>query len=296
MSRCFSPHPARNARFGSGWCSVLGIVALALLLAFSGRRATAQVLFGSVVGSVTDTSGASVPAATVRITEVSTNDSRTVQTNEVGAYTVSTVPAGTYRVEIGKEGFRGFAASNILVNQNNVVRVDAQLQLGAQAERVEVTAESAVLQTDRADVHSEIATHARENLPQANRTYQGLLALVPGVSPPSGQLAGGTNNSSKSMQFAANGTGTYGANVRIEGVSATNPWSAQNTTFVPSVEAIANVNVVTNSPRCGAGAGRRRFSECNAQGRLQPDARSSVPVQHRPRGRSHIAFAVQHVP
>jgi hypothetical protein len=56
------------------------------------------------------------------------------------------------------------------VNQNNVVRLDAQLQLGAQSQKVEVTAESAVLQTDRADVHSEIATHALENLPQVNRT------------------------------------------------------------------------------------------------------------------------------
>ena len=248
MSRCFSWYQARSDRFGSAWCSVWGIVALAVLLIYADRPAVAQVLFGSVVGNVSDTTGASVPGATVGITEVSTNESRTVQTNEQGAYTVSTVPAGTYRVEISKEGFRRFAASNILVNQNNVVRVDAQLQLGTQSERVDVSAESAVLQTDRADVHSEIATHALENLPQANRTYQGLLALVPGISPPAGQLAGGTNNPSKSMQFAANGTGTYGANVRIEGVSATNPWSAQNTTFVPSVEAIANVNVVTNSP------------------------------------------------
>ena len=93
-----------------------------------------------------------------------------------------------------------------------------------------------------------VATQALENLPQANRSYEGLLALVPGMSPPGGQLAGGTNNPSKSMQFGANGTGVNGANVRIEGVSATNPWTVQNTTFVPSVEAIANVNVVTNSP------------------------------------------------
>ena len=248
MSIFFSSRLRRNAGLDCVWCSVLGIVALAVLLTFSSRTATAQVLFGSVVGSVTDASGASVPGAAVRITEVSTNDSRTVQTNEAGAYTVSTVPAGTYRVEIGKEGFRGFATSNILVNQNNVVRVDAQLQVGGQAEKVEVTAQSAALQTDRADVHSEVATQALENLPQANRSYEGLLALVPGMSPPGGQLAGGTNNPSKSMQFGANGTGVNGANVRIEGVSATNPWSIANTTFVPSVEAIANVNVVTNSP------------------------------------------------
>src|SRR3954453_18510073 len=70
MSRYFSSRSARNARFGSVWCSVFGIVALAVLLTFSGRPAIAQVLFGSVVGSVIDASGASVPNATVRITEV----------------------------------------------------------------------------------------------------------------------------------------------------------------------------------------------------------------------------------
>jgi len=143
MSRCFDSRSARNARFGSAWCSVLEIVALAVLVTFAGRPAVAQVLFGSVVGNVSDSTGASIPSATVRITEVSTNESRAVQTNEQGAYTVSTVPAGTYRVEISKEGFRRFAASNILVNQNNVVRVDAQLQLGTQSERVDVSAESA---------------------------------------------------------------------------------------------------------------------------------------------------------
>jgi hypothetical protein len=81
MSRRFNSHPAQNARFGGMRSSVLGMVALTALLAFSGRPVTAQVLFGSVVGRVTDASGASVPEATVRITEISTNDSRTVQTN-----------------------------------------------------------------------------------------------------------------------------------------------------------------------------------------------------------------------
>ncbi len=222
--------------------------AVVLLLALAGRPAIAQVLFGSMVGNVTDPTGAAIPAATVKITEMNTNVSRTVQTNEAGAYTVSTVPAGTYQVEITKEGFRGFVTSNIVVNQNNVVRVDAQLQVGAVAENVEVTAEAAALQTDRADVHAEVSTYALQQLPQPNRTYTGLLTLVPGVTPPGGQLNGGTNNPSKSMQFSANGTGVAGATVRIEGINAQNPWVVQYQSFVPSVEAIENVNVVTNSP------------------------------------------------
>lgn len=155
--------------------------------------------------------------------------------------------AGTYQIEITKQGFRSFVTSNILVNQNNVVRVDAQLSVGSQAERVEVTAESATLQTDRADVHAEVGAHQFENLPQPNRSYQGLLALIPGTTPPGGQLNGGTNNPSKSMNFSFNGTGVNAATVRIEGVSAMNPWVTQYTTFVPSIEAIQNVNVTTSA-------------------------------------------------
>jgi len=222
-------------------------LSLALLFVAVDLQAPAQVLFGSIVGSVTDASGAAVPGAMVKITETSTNESRSVLTNEAGVYTVTTVAAGTYRLEIGKTGFNGFVATGVVVNQNNVVRMNAQLQVGAQAQTVEVTSEAGTLETDRADVHSEVGSQVLENLPQPTRTYEGLIQLVPGATPPNGQLAGGTNNPSKSMEFAFNGTGISAANVRIEGVSAMNPWQVYQTTFVPSVEAIANVNVATNA-------------------------------------------------
>jgi hypothetical protein len=220
---------------------------LALLLQVCNHQSPAQVLFGSVVGNVIDSSGASVPVATVKITEISTNESRSVTTSEAGVYNVTTVPAGTYRIEITKMGFRNFIASNVVVNQNNVVRVDAQLELGAQAQEVVVTSEADALETDRADVHAEVGTQQLENLPQPTRAYEGLVQLVPGTTPPTGQLAGGTNNPSKSMEFAFNGTSISGAAVRIEGVSAMNPWQQYQTTFVPSIEAIQNVNVATNA-------------------------------------------------
>lgn len=116
-----------------------------------------------------------------------TSDTRTAETDATGGYTISTVTPGTYRVEINKEGFRSFVATDILVNQNNVVRVDAQLQVGSLAERVEVpTTPVAELQTERADIHAEIATGALIDLPQPNRTYLGLLEVVPGTTPPPG--------------------------------------------------------------------------------------------------------------
>jgi hypothetical protein len=223
-------------------------VTLCLAL-FSSVQAKAQTLYGSIVGTVTDNTGAAVPDATVVVTETQTNDVRTVVTDNGGVYTVSTVPPGNYLVAITKQGFEGYKTKGVDVTANNVVRVDAQLQVGAVSQTVEVQSAVAVqLQTDTADVHTEISSSALETVPQATRSYQGILNQVPGVVPPGGQLSGGTNNPSKSMQFAANGTGVQGPNVRIEGVSATNPWVQQYTSFVPSTEAIQSVNVVTNSP------------------------------------------------
>jgi outer membrane receptor protein involved in Fe transport len=231
------------------WYPILVTVFLAVLCvigaAIPGR---AQVLYGSLVGNVTDATGASVPGAAIKITHIQTNETREVRTNDSGIYTLSTVPAGTYQVAISREGFRSFTAQDIEVRLNTVVRVDAQLEVGAQAEKVEVTAEAAALQTDRADVHSEFTSQAFVNLPQPTRIYQGLLGLMPGVSPPIAATGNIIGNPAKSMQFSADGTGRSGANVRIDGVSATGLWVQYWTSTVPSQEAIETVNVVTNSP------------------------------------------------
>jgi hypothetical protein len=173
-------------------CFLLNVVSPVVLC---GQPAHGQVEFGSLVGNVTDTSGGVVSGAAVKITLTTTNDTRSVLTDSAGTYTISTVTPGKYRVEISREGFSSFVATDVLVNQNNVVRVDAQLPVGAVTERVEVTTTAAAqLQTDRADVHAEISTQNLIDLPQPNRTYLGLLEMVPGVTPPGGQLSGGTNN------------------------------------------------------------------------------------------------------
>ena len=226
----------------------LGVVALVLLLVLSHQLVYGQVTFGSMVGNVTDASGGAVSGATVKITLTTTNDSRTVQADVTGAYTIPTVTPGTYRVEISHEGFSTFVATDILVNQNNVVRVDAQLQVGALTERVEVTTTPvAELQTDRADVHEELSGASLVDLPQPNRSYQSLMDMIPGSTYLAGQVGGGTNNPSKSIQYSFNGGGTLAQVVRLEGINTLLSLTNIGQTVVPSVEAIENVNVTTNS-------------------------------------------------
>jgi len=248
MKKQLTPRRGLSMSIYKGRRPFFGVVALISLLGLLSGSAHAQVEFGSMVGNVTDVSGGAIAGAKVQITLTTTNDVRSVQTDASGGFTISTVTPGVYRIEVDHPGFRTFVVSNVEVNMNKVVRVDAQLTVGGITERVEVTTTAtAQLQTDRADINAEIASTELVELPQPNRSYEGLLELVPGTAPPAGQLSGGTNNPSKSMTFAFNGTGTAGGSVRIEGISSLNLWNTSAQSYVPSVEAIQSFNVATNA-------------------------------------------------
>ncbi len=230
----------------------LGPIVAACILFFLATGAKCQTLYGTIVGSVTDSTGAVVAGATVRVTQVETNESREVTTNSDGGYTLSTVPAGTFNVTVSKPGFRVVETQHVNVTLNTVARVDAQLSVGAETQSVTVSAEAAQLQTDRADVREEVTSQSLQELPQPTRTYQGVVGLMPGVSPPAAS-SGGTNNPMRSMIISANGTSASGTNVRIDGVSAANPWVQFFSTAVPSTDAIQTVNVVTGSANADEG-------------------------------------------
>jgi Carboxypeptidase regulatory-like domain/TonB-dependent Receptor Plug Domain len=231
------------------WCDIRGTVIVIVLALIGLGHASGQSLYGSIVGTVTDTSGAVVPAATVTVIQTQTNETRSSVTNSSGDYVVSTVPAGTYTVSISKAGFQVLETKNIGVTINTTVRVDGQLTIGAQTQTVTVTSSTAVLQTDRADVHGVVSSDDLQQLPQPTRTYEGLVGLLPGVAPPTPGFAGGggTNNPARSMIVNVNGTSASGTNVSIDGVSATNAWVQFYSTAVPSTEAVETVNVVTAS-------------------------------------------------
>jgi hypothetical protein len=211
-----------------------------------------QTLYGSIVGIVSDASGAIVPDATVKATQIETHDVRTATSNDSGFFTLSTVPAGTYVVSISKPGFSLFEARNIEVRINTTIRIDAKLTIGTQSSQTIVSTNTAELQTDRVDVVGVLTAGELQELPQPTRTYEGLIGLLPGATPPQAN-PGGTNNPARSMVISVNGTSPSGTNVAIDGVSATNPWVQFFSTPVPSTDAIETVNVVTASPSADQG-------------------------------------------
>src|SRR5258705_6396361 len=145
--------------------TLVGAAALSLLGATFIRPAHAQVLTGSMVGEVVDTTGAIVPDTTVRITNRETNKSRSTATNSSGDYSFPSLPGGSYDVVVSKNGFQTFTAQGVTVTAGQVARVDAALRVGLISETVSVSGEAALLQTDRADVRSEVTTKQLDSLP-----------------------------------------------------------------------------------------------------------------------------------
>ena len=108
----------------------------------------------------------------------------TTQTNEVGSYTFSNLPPGTYDLTITATGFRALTRRGVAITVNIVRREDVTLEVGQVTESVTVEAGQAALQTDKADVHAEFGSKELINMPLPSyRNYQSLINLVPGATP-----------------------------------------------------------------------------------------------------------------
>ena len=218
-----------------------------LALCVSPSPVAAQVLYGSIVGNVTDSTGAAVPGATVTIEQTETKLTRELVTDTAGAYHFTAVPSGTYTISVSMTGFRKFGRPGVAVTLNSVARVDAKLEVGQLAETVSVTAESSILQTDRAEVRSELKAIELTNLPvPIGRNYQQLFKTLPGFTPPA-DAHSIPSNPSRALVFNVNGASDSSNNTRIDGVSTTNIWLPHVAAYVPALESLETVNVVTNS-------------------------------------------------
>ena len=223
------------------------LLAAALMVLAAPYAANAQVLYGSIVGNVTDASQAAVSGATVTITNAETNLVRQATTSETGAYSIPNLPTGVYTLKVSKEGFTNYTQSQVVVTINSISRIDASLNVGAVTESVTVSAEVATLQTDRSEVRQEIVSKQLVNLPvPLGRNYQQLFRVLPGFAPPANAHSVPTNPS-RALAFNVNGASRSSNNTRIDGASSTLIQLPHVVAYVPSLESIETVNVVTNS-------------------------------------------------
>ena len=224
------------------FCALLAIAISAPLA----PQASAQVLYGSLVGNVTDPNGAVIPNAAVTVTDQATGVATTTTTDPTGVFQFIALQPGTYMVKISVSGFKTYER-RVPVTLNNVTRDDAALEVGSIEQSVTISDEALLLQTDRAETRASVSSVELENLPiPIGRNYQQLYRTIPGISPPFNSHSI-PSNPSRSLEFHVNGTSDDQNNTRIDGVSSTTVQLPHIVSYVPALESIQEVNVVTSS-------------------------------------------------
>ena len=176
--------------------------------------ASAQSFRGSITGTVSDSSGAAIAGADVKVVSADTGLTRTVTTNSDGFYTASELPPGNYSVTISKSGFRTATAKGIRVSVTNPARADISLTPGQVQESVTVQADVPLVETTSNTMGGTIEAKAVEDLPVNGRDFTKLLVLVPGAT---GDPVGSSDSPGSFGLFSVNGNRGRSNNYLLDG-------------------------------------------------------------------------------
>jgi len=243
-------------RFWPGACKCM-VIALAFLCLHC-LPVAAQVESGKVVGAVRDSTGAALAGAKMTVTNVGTNVSRVVTTNNAGEYVVSELLPGTYTVLAEDQGFKKAAQAPFKLDVNQVVRVDFTLTVGSINETVTVTAAEPLVESQTSSLGQVIEQSRVNDLPLDGRDFVELAYLTPGVN--SGPNAGYTVQQGNIPEDQRGN-----ASIQVNGLTATNNNFLLNgfdnneqqigiEVIQPSIDAIQEFKVQTND--FGADIGR----------------------------------------
>lgn len=236
MHRIFARFPA------GGWSRALPVL---LMLALS--PAWGQVDTGSILGTVTDATGAVIPGAQVILTNEGTGSQRSSQTQADGSFVFTPIPIGSYTVEVELPGFQRARRTGISLSIQQQLEIDFELSPGQVTETVEVTSALPVLQTQEGSVGEVVNSKTVNDLPLSGRNYNFLARLTAGVTHPQ-QDGRGLNESG---WFAANGTRPAQNNFLLDGIdnNSNNVDFLSGAAYVvkPPVDAIGEFKIQTNS-------------------------------------------------
>jgi hypothetical protein len=189
------------------------LLILGLLAALS---AIGQAVFGSITGTVTDPAGAVVPNARVAIRDIDRGVDYDAVANSSGNFTQTHLLPGHYSIRVVATGFADYSATAV-VQVDFITRVDAQLRIGGSSQTVNVTGESPLLKTDRADVSNTLTGRELGKLPILDRNVTSLLVALPGagLSPSSGSSS--AENQERDQQTPVNGQLSYSNGFLLDG-------------------------------------------------------------------------------
>ncbi|MGA3223902.1 MAG: TonB-dependent receptor [Acidobacteriaceae bacterium] len=209
--------------------------------------ALSQNSSGSIVGTVTDNSGAAVSGATVTLTNDATGERRTGTTDASGDYQFVSLPPENYKVEIEGTGFKHYTRDPITVQVDQVFRVNAAMEVGAVNQQVVVTSQAPIMQTETASLGQVVSGKAVTNIPLNGRNVLALVALVPGVVPQgssSGNLTGQNVFAAGNYQIGG-GNGNQ-SSVLVDGAPVNTSYG-NTVELVPDQDVIQEFKVQTNN-------------------------------------------------
>ena len=211
----------------------------------------AQVTTGTILGTVTDATGAAVPGAKVTVVDVEKGTAATRETEETGYYIFPFLVPGTYRVTIEKDGFRRAEQAAVVVQVDQRARVDITLTVGSVSETIEVVAAAPLVSSESAETGQVIEQRAVQELPLNGRNFAQLVYLVPGVTP--GQSGENLSGQSTFNPRAASNYNPLGqrANANgwlVDGID-NNEYTFNTVIVQPSLESVREFKVLTGSYR-----------------------------------------------
>ncbi len=209
--------------------------------------AHSQVLYGSIVGQVTDPQKAALPGVAVSAVNTGTGLKLETVTDATGEFVFRNLLPGTYDITATLTGFKELKQTGLPVSAGNPKRVDLMLALGGMQESVTVTAETTLIKTEKADLNTELTSKAVTNLPlNQYRNYQALLNLVPGATPTQFQNAE-IDTPGRSLRTWVNGVQPNSNTTRVDGAVSVNVWLPHHAGYIAPSETIDTVNVSTNN-------------------------------------------------
>jgi hypothetical protein len=220
-----------------------------LMMATAVPTAIAQSVSGTILGTVTDSSGAIVAGAKVTIINEGTALTRTVTADANGEYTAPNLPTGHYTVMTEMTGFKALALSNVEVGVDQRVRINLKLDVGAMTESVSVKAETPLVQTSSSELGTTVGNEQIEALPLNGRNFVNLTRTVPGVlrGIPGANIDGsGSLAWRASASFSANGQRPRDNNYMLDGVDNNETW-LQTVVIFPSVDALDEFKLQTST-------------------------------------------------
>jgi Carboxypeptidase regulatory-like domain/TonB dependent receptor-like, beta-barrel len=227
---------------------LIGLTAMMALLALvsSVEPASAQAVYGSILGTITDPQGASVKGAKVTVTSQSKGTSEETTSNDDGNYSATHLIPGLYSLRVEASGFKIAEQKNVIVSVDAGARVDLQLQVGGSAETVEVTSEAPQLVTDRSDVASNFSERTVESLPVYGRNFTSFQLLSPGNAYQTGFQHAASENPQGSAQILTQGQHFSGTAFELDGTDNQDPILGI-IVINPNLDAIQEVKITSQN-------------------------------------------------